>query len=334
LTSPSLHAHATLLPRTLPARRSTPQPCALASDAGSALLLQPTCEAIVQMHLVATGSVMGPSFLQGVSASASCGDMLSSAKTLVLYAHAIHGLLVPLAGFLYLEWRLKAAWAREMTGKRLAYGVTSRVQWPQPGQQRGLHSSSTSSSSGSGSSGSGGGSGCDALGRGRMRLGSSLLLLPLLLLGLLWAATVALAPALPDAECSTCQDLGTCQPTLPCSECCVLRLRARMCVDVRAWSPVCFASCRRRLRLGGVQPSTATPRPLSPPCTCSAPCSHRPRSSALLRSGRHVCHAWCLPGDCASGGGLLHLCRARGDVRPGLSSRCVSSPHTAACRIG
>lgn len=164
------------------------QPCRMAADPSSALLLQPACQAVSDWHHYIASSIFGPMLLwltsdSSITNAAACSSMAMAAKTLGWYAQASYGVLMPMAGFCTLEWRLKARYVREKLGKQLVYGPFG---WP-----RSEHEPSTFAS--------------------YMQYCLSWTLVSAAALGLLWVGLTWLVPLLPLMPCQTCADKRTCQ---------------------------------------------------------------------------------------------------------------------------
>ena len=170
------------------------QPCRLAADYSSALLLQPACRGISTLHHVMISAMWGPALLPkgGPSSSAqdlaACSSMTSSAHMLMLYTQLLYGLLLPAAGFCSLEWRLKASYVYNQLGKQLVYGPWG---WP-----RSVPRPATFAS--------------------RLQTSVSWLLFIIGSVAAVWCASMWLLHRLPMVQCETCADKGTCLEVVPC----------------------------------------------------------------------------------------------------------------------
>jgi hypothetical protein len=170
------------------------QPCQMAGEANSALLLQPTCQAVSDWHSYIAASFLGPMWLglfgdRTLTNPAACSSMVLAATTLAWYVQAVAGVLVPAAGFCALEWRLKAEWVRQKLGMQLGYGP---LGWP-----RSQHQPRTVASA--------------------VQSVTSWVMVVAAGFGLAWVALTWLTPLLPQMACETCADSGTCQPVI-CGE--------------------------------------------------------------------------------------------------------------------
>lgn len=166
----------------------------MAADASSALLLQPTCQAVSDWHHYIAASILGPMLLwltsdSSITNAAACSSMPMAAKTLGWYAHTSYGVLMPAAGFCALEWRLKARWVRDKLGRQLVYGP---MGWPRSERQPATFGS-------------------------YVQYWLNWILVSAAVLGLLWVALTWLVPLLPLMPCRTCEDNGTCRP-VACGE--------------------------------------------------------------------------------------------------------------------
>jgi hypothetical protein len=109
------------------------QYCRMAANPVSALLLQHTCNSVSRVHQFILGSIFGPFLLvtapdSRVCNPAACSNMVMSARTLGWYTQTAYGLLMPIAGFCTLEWRMKAKWAHQKLRRQLVYGPFG---WPE-----------------------------------------------------------------------------------------------------------------------------------------------------------------------------------------------------------
>jgi hypothetical protein len=82
---------------------------------------------MTQLYMVsALGTLLGSSVaadaMSSSSSSTACQDAVSAARTLVWFRMAVSD-MVSAAGFLLLEWRLKAAFVRTREHKQLVYGL-------------------------------------------------------------------------------------------------------------------------------------------------------------------------------------------------------------------
>lgn len=108
------------------------QYCRMVAEPTSALLLQHTCNSVSRVHQFILGSVFGPVLLVAapgsrISNPAACSNMVIAARTLGWYAHTAYGLLMPIAGFCTLEWRMKAKWVHRKLRRQLVFGP---LGWP------------------------------------------------------------------------------------------------------------------------------------------------------------------------------------------------------------
>lgn len=186
----------------LPSPHLSLQPCRMAADPSSALLLEPTCQAVSDWNHYIAASILGPMLLWLTSGSsttnaAACKGMAMAAKTLGWYTHASYGVLLLAAGFCALEWRLKARWVREKLGKQLVYGP---LGWPRSECQLSTFAS-------------------------HLQHGLNWILVTAAGLGLLWVIFTWLVPLMPPSFggivlCGgrTCVDKGTCR-SVACGEC-------------------------------------------------------------------------------------------------------------------
>jgi hypothetical protein len=126
-----------------------------------------------------------------ITSAAACSSMPVAARTLGWYAQAAYGLLMPVAGFCTLEWRLKARWVRNTFGKQLVYGPFG---WPR--SQLEPKTLST-----------------------MVQMVISWSMVVAVALGLLWVGVTWVVPPLPLMTCQTCAEKGTCQP-IQCGESC------------------------------------------------------------------------------------------------------------------
>jgi hypothetical protein len=174
------------------------QYCRMAADPASALLLQPACTGVSDLHTFIAASFLGPVLYMLTSGSsnssisianpAACASMPMAARVLGWYAQASYGLLMPVAGFCTLEWRMKARWVKQKLGRQLVYGPWG---WPSSQHDRGLL--------------------C------WVQNFTTWVLSIAAGMGLLWVALTWVVPQLPLMECQTCADSGTCLE-LQCGE--------------------------------------------------------------------------------------------------------------------
>lgn len=171
------------------------QYCRMAADPASALLLQPACTGVSDLHTFIAASFLGPVLYLLTSGSsvsianpAACASMPMAARVLGWYAQASYGLFMPVAGFCTLEWRMKARWIKQKLGRQLVYGPWG---WPCSQHDSGLLY--------------------------RVQNLTSWVLSIAAGMGLLWVALTWLVPQLPLMECQTCADSGTCLE-LQCEE--------------------------------------------------------------------------------------------------------------------
>lgn len=173
----------------------TLQYCRMAADPASALLLQPACNGMTDLHRYIAASFLGP-VLDLLTSNGSislanptaCASMPMAARTLGWYAQASYGLLMPVAGFCTLEWRMKAKWVKQKLGKQLVYGPWG---WPCSQHDTGLL--------------------C------MVQNFTTWVLSVAAGMALLWVALTWVVPQLPLMVCQTCADSGTCLP-LQCGE--------------------------------------------------------------------------------------------------------------------
>jgi hypothetical protein len=134
--------------------------------------------------------------------STACQDAVSAARTLAWFRIAVSDMVL-VAGFLLLEWRLKAAFVEKSSGRQLVYGP---FRW---GQGRLRHQPADRITA-----------------YGPVRASSLqavltwLLLVPCVL-ALLWGLALVLVPRLPHAECSSIEGYSSSNVTLShyCGEC-------------------------------------------------------------------------------------------------------------------
>lgn len=193
----TLNGCLSLLPLPLPlccvtccALCCTLQYCRMAADPASTLLLQPACTGVTELHTYIAASFLGPVLYMLTSDSSSslpnraaCAGMPMAARMLGFYAQASYGLLMPVAGFCTLEWRMKAKWVKQKLGRQLVYGPWG---WPCSQHDVGLLY--------------------------RVQNVTTWVFSVAAGMGLTWVL-----PQLPMMECQTCADSGTCLP-LQCGE--------------------------------------------------------------------------------------------------------------------
>lgn len=165
------------------------QYCRMAADPSSALLLQPTCRAVADLHSIMVAAILGPQFLFPHNRPAACSTMLISARVLGWYAQAVYGVFMPVAAFCTLEWRLKQRWMKEALGGQLVYGP---LCWRQSQPK------------------------CSKLVTAVQDLFSWLLVTAVCWV-LLWEVVTWIVPQLPLMQCQSCEDTGTCLP-VTCGE--------------------------------------------------------------------------------------------------------------------
>ena len=136
------------------------------------------------------GMTAGPS--SSVHSPAACSSMTSAARVLVWYSQLLYALMMPLAGFCTLEWRLKSKWVEHKLSKQLVYGP-----WGWPRSTTGLQNFAS----------------C-------LQSFITWLLYSTGIVAVVWCFSVWVVPRLPLMECETCVDKGTCRPVAPCGECC------------------------------------------------------------------------------------------------------------------
>jgi hypothetical protein len=115
--------------------------------------------------------------------------MALAARTLSWYAHFVYGVLLPVAGFCTLEWRLKSRWVKKNLGMDLVYGP---LGWPRSQHERKTFAV-------------------------RLQSYLSWLLVLMAAMVLTWVAAAWIVPRLPLMQCRTCEDAGTCRK-LECGE--------------------------------------------------------------------------------------------------------------------
>lgn len=173
------------------------QPCQLANDPHSAMILQGTCRAVTWLQHTLLGLVVGqhltPLTRPSGAASDGCSDLYTAARALGFYTQAVYCLLV--AGVIHLafQWRLKSSWVRQHQCRRLVYRP---VRWARSQQAKD-------------------GTCC----RPPWWL-LPVTLVPVVLWGM-WLACLRLAMLLPHEPCATCADTGSCPSLAPCGECCM-----------------------------------------------------------------------------------------------------------------
>lgn len=184
-----------------------PQPCLLAGDPFSAPLLQSACRGMTQLYTVTTlGTLLGSAVAADAMArnlsSTACQDAVSAARTLAWFRTAASDMVLT-AGFLLLEWRLKAAFVQKHSGRQLVYGP---FRWGQ-GRVRSQPANRITA-------------------YGPVRVSSLQAVLTWLLvvpcvLALLWGLALVLVPRLPHAECSSIEGYSSSNVTLShyCGEC-------------------------------------------------------------------------------------------------------------------
>lgn len=171
------------------------QACSMAGDVTSATLLQPSCEAMSQLHQLLFRPWLGSLYDAWSRGSTPCADAASSARALIFFFQIMHSVWLPAAGFLRLEWRLKQAWVARVYRRQLAYGPPWCGKLLCPDVSPGGVDSQRPSRP-------------DHIVTRMLRL----MVVLVVSMGLLWCLTVELQPLLPHEKCYTCANAGTCQP--------------------------------------------------------------------------------------------------------------------------
>lgn len=163
------------------------QPCQLANDPHSVMILQSTCRAVTWLQHMLLGLVVGQQLMplnapSGAGGDA-CSDVFTAARALGMYTQAVYCLLVAGATHLPFEWRLKARWVQQHYGMRLVYRPLRHKQRKDGATSRGWL--------------------------------LPLTLVPVVLWGL-WLVCLRLAALLPHEPCATCAGTGSCPSLAPC----------------------------------------------------------------------------------------------------------------------
>jgi hypothetical protein len=158
-------------------------------------MLHSSCSGMTQLYTVsALGTLLGSSVaadaMSSSISSTACQDPISAARTLVWFRMAVSH-MISAAGFLLLEWRLKAAFVQRCTGKQLVYGP---FRWGQSNTQTETGVGTVRASS--------------------LQFVLSWLLVVPCLLAVVWGVALVLVPRLPKTECSFVEGYSSSNVTL------------------------------------------------------------------------------------------------------------------------